>query len=409
MARIAIFHPTDPLGNVPGGIDSFIKGTLKWAPDDLEYTLFGASSDTVARPLGKEHRVDTCGARESRFIPLVSMDASGKRRAVPLTVRYMAALVRHIQRGTFRKFDILDFHRVEPVFLFSWSSRPKNVTIHADSSVLRDQKCDIMWRHAPWLYDRIESMAFLTLDRIFAVRRSAVKRYSAMYPRMANKFVFIPTWVDINAFKPTSSIRERDKLRFRLAQTFGLPFNAKWLVFVGRLDHQKDPLLLLHAFREVIRRGTGAHLLVIGDGILLPEVEAMSQSIGINDQISLLGVRRSDEIADVLKASDVFVLSSAYEGMSIAVLEALATGLPVVSTAVGEIDLVVQNGINGQVSKDRSPTGFADAICSVISRLSVMHGTPCVEAVLPYQPARVLSQVHENHRRQFAETSDSHR
>jgi len=68
VARIGIFYHTDPVGSVPSGIDSFIRGILQWAPPDLDYTLFGASSDTAARPLGQES-VLRIGDRVARFVP----------------------------------------------------------------------------------------------------------------------------------------------------------------------------------------------------------------------------------------------------------------------------------------------------------------------------------------------------
>ena len=66
MAKIAILYPSDPAGNAPSGIDSVIRGILKWAPPDLEYTLLGATTDPVARPVGIEVGVKL-GQREVRF------------------------------------------------------------------------------------------------------------------------------------------------------------------------------------------------------------------------------------------------------------------------------------------------------------------------------------------------------
>ena len=54
MAKIAILYPSDPAGHAPSGIDSIIRGMLKWAPPDLEYTLLGATTDQRARPVGSE-------------------------------------------------------------------------------------------------------------------------------------------------------------------------------------------------------------------------------------------------------------------------------------------------------------------------------------------------------------------
>ena len=63
MLNVAIIHPIDPAGHVPSGIDAFIRGILKFAPPDIHYTLFGATSDPVARPPGKLAKV-VLGERE---------------------------------------------------------------------------------------------------------------------------------------------------------------------------------------------------------------------------------------------------------------------------------------------------------------------------------------------------------
>jgi glycosyltransferase involved in cell wall biosynthesis len=88
--------------------------------------------------------------------------------------------------------------------------------------------------------------------------------------------------------------------------------------------------------------------------------------------------------------------------MPIAMLEALATGLPVVSTDVGEVRLVVQDGINGQISATREPASFADAILRALSRAEIMRGAACEQAVNKYRPEPVLENIYANHRLQGA-------
>ena len=88
-------------------------------------------------------------------------------------------------------------------------------------------------------------------------------------------------------------------------------------MFVGRLDNQKDSLLLLDAFRETIRATSDLHHVIIGSGVLRPIVEHISLNTGLSGHVSLLGVMQPGDIADVPRASD---LSSAYEATPIAVL-----------------------------------------------------------------------------------------
>jgi glycosyltransferase involved in cell wall biosynthesis len=399
--RIAVLYPSDPLGFVPSGIDSFIRGILKWAPEGLDYTLIGATSDVKARPLGKMIAISGLH-HESRMIPVVAVDASAQQTRVPLTVRYMWALRRYLRLPLRANFDAFDFHRPEPIVLFRRDPRPKNLVLHQDMSVIRGGSSDIRWRHWPWLYERFEDYIFRHVDHVFCVRQSAVDRYRAKHPDGERKFEFIPTWVDDDIFAPCQDSEARDVLRRRVREELRVPPNTVLLIFVGRLDRQKDPILLLDALREARTRVPELRLIMIGDGALRQQVEEKIAAGGMTDQVYLLGAMQPSRIAELLRASDLFVLSSAYEGMPIAVLEALATGLPVVSTDVGEIRRVVKDGINGVVSSDRTTPALAEAIAGAMARIETMKGAPCRNSVRQYGPGAVLGLMYQHHRAQAA-------
>jgi glycosyltransferase involved in cell wall biosynthesis len=399
VIKVAILHPVDPVGHVPSGIDAFIRGILKFAPPDIEYTLFGATSDPVARPPGKLAKV-SLGERSIEYWPLVRMDARAKRGFVPLTIRYLYALLRACKQGLLTPCSVLDFHRIEPSLLFSHDPRCKNVLLHQDMSVVRDKNSDILWRYAPWLYEWLEQRAFSRMQRIFAVRQSAVQRYRELYPKLADRFVFIPTWVDSTVFVPSPSDAIRERTRDTVRRQIGMPSDAPLLVFVGRLDQQKDPLLLIESLKLGIATVPNLHLAIVGDGALRSRVEKAVHDGRLTGQVHFLGVRPPQEIAEILRAADLYVLSSAYEGMPIALLEALATGIPVVCTDVGEVRLVVHDGINGQISKAREPKSFADAILQGLRQAASFRGAACVEAVSNYRPEQVLENIYANHRLQ---------
>ncbi|MEX2150341.1 MAG: glycosyltransferase family 4 protein [Steroidobacteraceae bacterium] len=384
---------------MPSGIDSFIRGILKWAPEDLRYTLIGGSSNLQARPLGEKLAIPGI-LGDGHFLPVVEVDASGRQSRIPLTLRYMRALQRLRRDSSFAHFDALDFHRPEPVLLFYRDKRPKNLVLHQDMTVIRSGSSDIRWRHWPWLYERFESVVFRQVDHVFCVRQSAIDRYRSEYPGSEEKFEFIPTWVDNETFASCPNPDARDELRRRIRAELELPVDAALLTFVGRLDRQKDPVLLLEAFWLARALDPALHLVIVGDGVLRPEVEDRIAASPDVAHVSLLGALPPRSIAELLRASDLFVLSSAYEGMPIAVLEALATGLPVVSTDVGEIRRVVKEGINGTISGTRTPAGLAQAIASAMQQCERLRGLACSDSVREYGPEAVLGLVYDQHRKQ---------
>ena len=80
------------------------------------------------------------------------------------------------------------------------------------------------------------------------------------------------------------------------------------------------------------------------------------------------------------------------------VLEALGTGLPVVTTDVGEVGRAVKSGINGSVVTERTGSGMADGIAACLTRLASLSGKPCSDSVAEYVPERVLAPVFQSYR-----------
>jgi glycosyltransferase involved in cell wall biosynthesis len=116
---------------------------------------------------------------------------------------------------------------------------------------------------------------------------------------------------------------------------------------VGRLSPQKNP----HDFvsvAELLSRGrTGLRFVYVGDGPMRGEVEGAIESAGLSDRVLLLGVR--DDVPDLLRAVDIFILTSLWEGLPRVVLQALATGVPVVAYDTAGIKEAVREGANGHL------------------------------------------------------------
>jgi glycosyltransferase involved in cell wall biosynthesis len=396
-ARIGIFHPCDPAGHVSGGIDSVIRAILRHAPGDLDYVVFGATSDPAARPVGRPVTVDI-GGPAATLVPLVAAAPSSRRPIVPLTVRYAAALRRRLRNDAeIRNLDALDFHRIEPLALFARDERPKTLMLHDDVAALRSPQSDSGWRHAPRLYALAERRWLPRAHRVFCVRQSAVAHYAECYPALSNRFEFLPTSPDTAIFRPLDAAARRLE-RQRRAANGGPPADAYWLVSVGRLDRQKNPLLLLDALRRVAARTSRVHLVLVGDGALRSAIQERIAQLQLAAHVTLAGALPPAEVAAWLQVADVFVSSSAYEGMPIAVLEALASGVPVVTTDVGEVRLVVRNGVNGVVVSEQTADALAEGIEAARRAGSALGGAACVAAVAPYSAANVLARVYENHR-----------
>jgi glycosyltransferase involved in cell wall biosynthesis len=136
----------------------------------------------------------------------------------------------------------------------------------------------------------------------------------------------------------------------------------------------------------------------IGDGVLRTKLEQRVADEGLARRVRFLGLRSATEIARYLQAANCFALSSAYEGMPMALLEALGAGIPVVTTQVGEVRRVVVNGVNGEVTQDRTLESFAAGLDQIRRNATKYTVAQCTSSVEPFTPSRVLAPVYENYR-----------
>ena len=159
---------------------------------------------------------------------------------------------------------------------------------------------------------------------------------------------------------PRGSTRPRAQVRAELEVAPDAPL----VVTVANLRATKDHRTLLAAAREAHDVRPDVHFLLVGDGPLRAELEALAADLGLAGVVHFLGTR--DDVADLLAAADVFVLSSRHEGLPIAMLEAMAAGLPSVLTAVGGIPDVVAGGRAARLVSPGDPPSLATSIVELV-------------------------------------------
>lgn len=132
---------------------------------------------------------------------------------------------------------------------------------------------------------------------------------------------------------------------------------------IANFRRQKDYPNLLAAARILADRGVPARIVAVGQGQLEGETRALHTRLGLGNRVVLLG-RREDAVK-VLAACDVFTLASHNEGLPVALMEALALGLPVVATAVGGVPGAVTNDVEGILVPPKEPVQLADALAKM--------------------------------------------
>jgi len=136
------------------------------------------------------------------------------------------------------------------------------------------------------------------------------------------------------------------------------------LCSIANLSPDKDPETVLEAFSIVRRQRTNARLVMVGDGPRRGEVESMIDRMELVGAVDVFGFR--EDIAAILAVADVFVHATHTEGLGIAVLEAMAGGVPAVATAVGGLPEIVEDGVTGLLVEPGNAPAMAEAVLRVL-------------------------------------------
>lgn len=385
--KLLIIFPADLFGVKIGGAESFLKGFITHMPAEIELEFVGVTANP-ATPLHCWLPA-RLGQKEFKSYALFCEKHENRKSWVPLALRFTLALA---LRGLDTSGRVIMFNRIEPALLFCNRSEPKFLIVHNDiEKQLAHKGSEVFWRYMPWLYFMLERHIFSFLDTVYAVSQQSLLFYRKAYPSEQDKFSFLPTMVDTAVFVP--SLLSKEALR----QDLGLPNrmpHEKWIIFVGRLQEQKAPVRLLHAFAELLKSEANVRLLVVGEGNMQSVMASLADILAISAKIVFIQGRPQQELLRFYQAADVLVLTSNFEGMPMCVLEALACGLPVVTTDVGEVRRVVLKGSSGEVVTSCEPTDIAQALVTVLRQPQVYNRENCVRSVDDYTPLKVLASVY---------------
>jgi len=339
--RVVIAHPVDPAALTEGGAVRYAWLVVKHQLEaGIPTTLLGVQ-------LGQER----FSAKGLRFLPVV--------RGTDDWYRYLISLLRkapflHFPEGAIIHAMRLDF--LLPFVLFK-ARHPLVLTSDEPLYWLR-LKYPFVYRFGgKALYHAVERYSLKRIDRVITdvkTRDYFVQRY----PWAADKIRIYTAGVDLSRFLP------QDKAQARAA--LGLPQGVPIVVFVGRIAHQKNLELLLGSFAEARKRLPEALLVLAGRGD--PEYEESIKELAETvapGHVRFLGEVEPDRVGTVINAGEVMVLTSHMEGSPTVVREALACGVPVVTTDAGDVRSIITNERLGRVVT-AEPEAIADALVEVI-------------------------------------------
>ena len=382
MKKISIFHQFDPRGCRVGGIGNYLISLMTEA-EGVEFSLIGVTSEDEKLFQWKKIEV---GGKTINFLPLARIKNENSKSFIPVTLKYLLGLF--ISRFYYEYKGNLFFQRIEYALPFLYFS--KNISqyciVHNDLEIQLDRsKSEYTWSNAPKLYYFIFGWLSSNLKSVFSVNTNSISVLQKKTNIAKSKLLFTPTWANPKKFyampKP-----ERIAYANKLKNKFNLSSNTNFSLFVGRFQKQKNIIRLLEIFETLPENHI---LLLAGTGNLVQEITNAVDAMNLDKRVIFLGNIPHSELNVYLNASDSFVSTSHFEGMSVALLEAIQVGLPVVTTGSGESKNIIAPGINGYVCDD-SNLYFSKLIVKACS-MSYEERLICSRSIPEYSADNAVS------------------
>jgi glycosyltransferase involved in cell wall biosynthesis len=165
--------------------------------------------------------------------------------------------------------------------------------------------------------------------------------------------------IDLERFKPTND-------GLYLKEIFAIPIDKPVLLYVGRLDKEKRIDSILRALTDILRV-TGVHFVVAGIGQEKQRLEELTEKLGIQNAVTFTGFVPDKDLQNIYRIADLFVIAGIAELQSIATMEAMASGLPVVAVNAMALPELVHDGENGYLFSDGDSQMIAEKVIAILT------------------------------------------
>ncbi|MCL9817479.1 glycosyltransferase [Natronocalculus amylovorans] len=238
--------------------------------------------------------------------------------------------------------------------------------------------------------DYVERVGLVSSDCVVS-NSAAGKEHAIQRGVSPDKIEVIPNGRDMSIFERATPAEDIESLRSKS--------DTKIVGTVGRLIKRKGHHDLLIAWEEISSEYNNAELVIVGGGREREAIEDRASELGISSSVHLLGTRR--DVPDVLEALDIFVFPSHFEGLPGALIEAMASGLPIVATNVDGNAELIEHGTSGLLVPAKEPTQLADALVTLLSdtdRCERYGNTAHQQAILNYSNEKVVTKFDQLYR-----------
>jgi len=336
--QVYFIENENPFRDSSGGIMSYIINLSKYLKERRIRTVLLGSGKC------KEDEIPF-----SEFISII-------RKINASNFKYLLALIRKVAVLDIGKYTII--HAQRPDMLFSSILFNKKsiliCTLHGTHDIAVFEKKGILYGY---IYSILQKLSFRKANMLVAVDKATRDYYIRKYPWVRDKITVIPTGVDVKNFLPICKNGLREKYNFSQQD--------KIIIFVGRIEKEKNLLMLVEAFCKIKEEIENAKLVIVGRGRKEHSLKSKIIELNLCD-IIFMGEVENKKIPELLNCADVFTFCSLYEGSPTVIKEALACNLSVVSVDVGDVKEVI-DGIDGCYIVERDINDFSKKIIKVLT------------------------------------------
>jgi glycosyltransferase involved in cell wall biosynthesis len=302
---------------------------------------------------------------------------------IPVRVQALWGYARRRKLVEPQQFDVLYLHDPQALPFFWRKRQPILYHIHGTQESAAQFSRYPIFRTGPafWLFGKVIRYILEQADEFIVIDDESYELYSTMVPHRKPHLHLLPTAIDVEQFRPLADF-DRSAAR----QSFGLPPHAAVVLFVGRLSWKKGVDLVLQGFHLLSQKVPHAVLAIAGQGEEMERMKALGEHLGVAEKTFFLGsvphLPRPD-LPRLYNCADVSVVASHHESLALVITEALACGVPVVSTPVGIAPKVIHNGITGFIIRSRHPADLADALYRTLT-METIDRSRCVHVARAY-------------------------
>jgi glycosyltransferase involved in cell wall biosynthesis len=291
---------------------------------------------------------------QARAIPLI-LEPSLVREVNPWQdLRALLRLTRLIRQG---KYTIVHTHSSKAGIVGRWAARLAGApvivhTVHGWGH--HDHQHPLVRAY----YILLEKLTLPITDKLIVVSPLNIEKGLADGIGRPEDYCVIRSGIELDRFGHPQVERAVTRA------AWGIPATAPVVGTVTRLSPQKGPLDFVRAAARVVQAVPESWFLMVGDGPMRAEVTALAQELGVAGRLVLTGLR--PDVPELLAAMDIFALSSLWEGLPRVIPQAMATGLPVVATAIDGSAEAIAEGVNGLLTPPGDPQALAAGVIRLL-------------------------------------------